>query len=72
MPGKKVRFYCYYCKQTLSISLDEEFQNKFTKQADKWPYPLLVPHKDHFAVVFLDEDFVERGVTVTRMEFKLE
>lgn len=70
MASKKVRFYCHYCKKTLAISLDDAFQDKFSKQADKWPYPLLIPHEDHYALVFLDEDFVERGVTVTRMEFR--
>ncbi|MHA1675054.1 MAG: hypothetical protein ACTSYI_15665 [Promethearchaeota archaeon] len=68
MPVKKVRFYCHYCKKTRTLRLDDDFQEKFISQADKWPYPLLVPHEGHFAVVFLDEDFVERGVTVTRME----
>ena len=72
MPVKKVRFYCYYCKKTLVLRFDDEFQQNFTKQADKWPYPLLVPHEGHYAMVYLDEDFVERGVTVTRMEFKPE
>lgn len=70
MATKKLRFNCYYCKKTITLDLDDAFQEKFRKNADYWPYPLIIPHEEHFAIVFLDEDFVERGVNVTRMIFE--
>ena len=72
MVAKKVRFYCYYCQKTITINLDDVFQAKFRETADYWPYPLVVPHENHFAIIFLDEDFVERGVSVTKLEYKIE
>mgnify|MGYP000397816016 CR=1 FL=1 len=70
MPNKTIRFICEICNETIALSLDEAFQQKFTATADKIPYPLVYPHKGHFAIVFLDKDFVERGVTTSKMVFE--
>lgn len=70
MPEKTVRFYCHYCKKTLAVKLTESFQEEFKKTADKWPYPLIYPHNGHHAIIHLDEDFVERGITLTKIMYK--
>jgi len=72
MSEKSVRFYCDICKKTLTIKLSKEFQDKLKKNAHKWPYPLIFPHNKHWAVIFLDENMVERGVTTSKVEFKEE
>ena len=70
MPNKTIRFICEICKETIALTLDEAFQKKFTDNADKVPYPLVYPHTGHYAIVFLDNDFVERGVTTSKMVFE--
>ena len=69
MPTIKLRFNCNLCKKTILLSLTEEFQAKFKATADKWPYPLVYPHNDHWAFVYLDGDFRERGVVVSNISF---
>ena len=70
MPEKTVRFYCNLCKKTIPLKLSEDFQKKFKKTADYWPYPLLYPHNEHWVVVFLDQQFVERGVSPTKIKYE--
>ena len=70
MPKKILRFNCDLCKATISLDLDEEFQEKFTKAATHWPYPFLHPHNGHWIIVFLDKDFKERGKTPTQFSYE--
>ena len=70
MPDKTIRFNCDICKATVTIVLDDDFQKDFKSKANKWPYPLIFPHKGHWAIVHLDDNLVERGVTVTKAMFK--
>ena len=61
MVEKVARFYCGICKKTIALKLSEDFQAKFEKTADYWPYPLIYPHEGHWVVVYLDKQFAERG-----------
>ncbi len=70
MTNQVVRFRCDYCKKVLAITLSDDFCKKFKQEADKWPYPLVYPHNNHWAIIFLDEEFKERGVTASRIGFK--
>ena len=70
MPNKTIRFICEICKETIALILDEAFQAKFTATADKVPYPVVYPHKGHYAIIFVDGDFVERGVTTSKLVFE--
>ena len=70
MPNKTIRFICNICETTIALTLDEAFQQKFTDTADKTPGPLVYPHKGHYAIVFLDKDFVERGVITSKIVFE--
>jgi len=70
MTDKKVRFYCEYCKETLSIPITEELSNEFKEKTDKWPYPLVFPHSDHYAIIYIDENWQERGVVCSRISIK--
>ena len=40
---------------------------EFTATADKYPYPLIHHHEGHWAVIYLDEDFRERGVVISKI-----
>jgi hypothetical protein len=66
MPTTTVRFHCKYCNKTIAFPMDDAMQADFKAKADKWPYPMLVPHSDHWAVVYLDQDFHERSVVITK------
>lgn len=65
MPEKKIRFGCKICNKTITLALSDEFQENFKNTADKWPYPLVYAHAGHWAIVYVDADFRERGVVVT-------
>ena len=68
MPSINVRFPCKYCgDKVITITLDEVFQQNLKKKADKWPYPVLVPHSDHWAIVYIDQDMHERSVVLSRV-----
>ena len=67
MPPKKLRFKCKICDKVVPITLTDEFKEEFTKNADRYPYPLIYPHAGHWAVIYLDEDFRERGIVVSNM-----
>ncbi len=60
-----IRFFCHICKKTLTFQMDDETRTKITKKADKWPYPVIVPHSDHWAILYVDQDFKERSVVPT-------
>ena len=66
---KYARFYCSLCKRTISLKISDKFQHNFADAAEFWPYPLIYPHEDHWAIIFLDKDFKERGVSVSRISF---
>ena len=66
MPSVSIRFYCTVCKKTINFQLTEDQQEEFSKKADKWPYPLLIPHSDHWAIVYLDKDFRDRSTVITK------
>lgn len=70
MASKTLRFYCDICKKTISLKLSDDFQEKFKKTADYWPYPMVYRHEDHWAVVYLDQQFVERGVNPSKISFE--
>ncbi len=69
MPDISLIFKCPQCKKILTIVFDEKFQKKFKAAADKWPYPLMYPHNKHWAMIYLDQDFRERGVTATDIAY---
>ena len=35
MPGKTIRFYCEYCKETLAIQVTESLEKEFKEKANK-------------------------------------
>ena len=70
MSKKTVRYICNICKKTIALDFDDAFQKKFKATADKWPYPLVHPHEGHFAIIFIDKDFVERGVNTSKLVFE--
>jgi hypothetical protein len=70
MGQKILRFFCQYCNKTLALNFSDEFLKEFRHKADKWPYPLIYPHDNHFAIIYVDENIVERGVIVSRIDYK--
>ncbi|QEE15331.1 hypothetical protein DSAG12_01156 [Promethearchaeum syntrophicum] len=72
MTGKTIRFYCEYCKETLAIQVTESLEKEFKERADKWPYPLVYHHSDHFAIIYIDENWHERGVVCSKISYKKE
>ena len=69
MAGKTIRFYCEYCKETLSIQVTENLEKEFKEKANKWPYPLVYPHADHYAIIYVDSNWQERGVVCTKISY---
>ena len=67
MPGKTIRFYCEYCKETLVIQVTESLEKKFKEKANKWPYPLVYYHSNHHAIIYIDENWQERGVVCSKI-----
>jgi len=67
MPGKTIRFYCEYCKETIPIQVTESLEKEFKEKANKWPYPLVYHHSDHFSIIYIDENWQERGVVCSRI-----
>jgi hypothetical protein len=65
-----LRFNCDLCKKTIALKLTEAFQTKFKSTADYWPYPMIYPHDGHWSIIFLDEQFKERGVSSSRMLYE--
>ncbi len=72
MPGKIIRFYCEYCKETLAIHVTESLEKEFKEKANKWPYPLVYPHSDHYAIIYIDGNWQERGVVCSKISYKNE
>ncbi len=70
MPDKTLRFHCDLCNKTIALKLSEEFQKKFKKSADYWPYPMIYEHEGHWAVVYLDQQFCERGVNPSKISYE--
>ena len=70
MATKTLRFNCELCKKTIALKLTDEFQEHFKKEADYWPYPMVYPHEGHWALIYLDKDFVERGVNSSKIVYK--
>ena len=70
MAGKTIRFYCTYCKETLAIHVTESLEKEFKEKANKWPYPLVYPHADHYAIIYIDSNWQERGVVCSRIIYK--
>jgi len=70
MVDKTLRFHCDLCKKTLAVKLTAEFQENFKKKADYWPYPMIYKHADHWAVVYLDQQFKERGVNPSKIIYE--
>jgi hypothetical protein len=66
MPNARLLFHCKYCNKTITLNFSEEAQAKFKDIADKWPYPLIYQHNDHWVVVYVDTNFQERGVIPTK------
>jgi len=67
MSAIKVRFHCKICNKTIMMDFSEEFQAKFKALADRYPYPLVFPHEGHYAIIYLDSDFKERGTVVSKI-----
>jgi len=67
MPSIKIRFHCNICKKTISLEITDEFQANFKAVADRYPYPIVVHHAGHYAMVYLDESFKERGTVVSKI-----
>jgi len=67
MTGKTLRFYCEYCKETLAIQVTEDLEKEFKEKANKWPYPLVYNHSDHYAIIYVDSH--ERGVVCSRISY---
>ena len=67
MTGKTLRFYCEYCKETLAIQITESLEKEFKEKANKWPYPLVYPHSDHYAIIYVDSNYQERGVVASKI-----
>ena len=72
MTGKTIRFYCEYCKETLAIQVTEDLKKEFKEKANKWPYPLVYPHADHYAIIYIDSNWNERGVVASKIIYKNE
>ncbi len=72
MTGKSIRFYCECCKETLAIQVTESLENEFKEKADKWPYPLVYYHSNHYAVIYIDSNWNERGVVCSKISIKKE
>lgn len=70
MATKTLRFNCDLCKKTIALKLTDEFQENFKREADYWPYPMVYPHEGHWTVVYLDQQFVERGVNPSKIIYK--
>jgi len=66
MPEQKLRFFCKLCNKTITLRISESYQEDLKKKANKWPYPIIYPHADHWAVIYVDTNFMERGVIETR------
>ncbi len=69
---KNIRIWveCKKCEQSFQLTLDEEFQKKFKEKATYYPYPILFPHKGHWAVIYLDGDFQDRGTIISEIIYK--
>ncbi len=50
--------------------LDEQFQKEFKEKAIYSPYPVVFPHDGHYAIIYLDHDFGDRGVIISDLEYK--
>jgi hypothetical protein len=70
MANKKLRFKCDICKKVLVVNFDDDFQANFKKEANKMPYPVIYPHEDHWAVIYLDGDYRERGIICSKILLK--
>ena len=46
------------------------FESKFKEKAKYSPYPILFPHDDHWAVIYLDHDFEDRGIVVSELTYR--
>jgi hypothetical protein len=66
MPDVKLRFYCKLCNKTITLKISESFQEDLKQKANKWPYPLVYPHANHWAIIYVDTNFYERGVIETQ------
>jgi hypothetical protein len=65
MPPKKIRFNCKYCGEVIVAEFPDEFQEYVNSIADKWPYPFIYPHNGHYSIIYVDQEFHERGVVGT-------
>ena len=70
MTGKTLRFYCEYCKKTLAIQITKDLEKELKEKANKWPYPLVYPHSDHYAIIYIDSNYQERGVVCSKISIK--
>lgn len=45
--------------------MDDETVANIKAKADRWPYPVIIPHADHWVVIYLDQDMKDRSVVPT-------